>query len=363
MAVPLFDTATPLAPLRDELRAAVARVLDSEHYILGPEVAAFEQRVRRLLRRRARGRRCQRHRRDHDRAARDGRRPRRRGGRALLHVLRVRRGDPADGRHAGVLRHRPRRPTASTAETVRAALTPRTKAVIVRAPVRQRRPGRRDRGARRAGARGRRAGGRLARAGGPARARSATAATFSFFPSKNLGVLRRRRHDHHLGRRGRRDRAHRCASTARATRSATSGSATTRASTSCRRRSCACSCRTSTRGRMGAGRRRATTSRRGSASSCGSRGRSRDARPRGTSTSSPPARRSACRRRSTRRGVACKPYYRTPVHRQPPMREWGAGAELPGTEQAARTHLAIPMSPVLTRAQADEVVAAARSAA
>jgi dTDP-4-amino-4,6-dideoxygalactose transaminase len=60
-------------------------------------------------------------------------------------------------------------------------------------------------------------------------------------------------------------------------------------------------------------------------------------------------------------GIACKAYYRTPVHRQPPMRRWGEGVELPGTEQAARTHLAIPMSPVLSREQADEVVAAARS--
>jgi dTDP-4-amino-4,6-dideoxygalactose transaminase len=61
--------------------------------------------------------------------------------------------------------------------------------------------------------------------------------------------------------------------------------------------------------------------------------------------------------------IGCKPYYRTPVHRQAPMREWGEGTELPATEHAARTHLAIPMSPVLTRAQADEVVAAARTAA
>jgi dTDP-4-amino-4,6-dideoxygalactose transaminase len=60
--------------------------------------------------------------------------------------------------------------------------------------------------------------------------------------------------------------------------------------------------------------------------------------------------------------IGYKPYYRTPVHRQAPMREWGAGADLPATEHAARTHLAIPMSPVLTRAQADEVVAAARRA-
>ena len=60
-------------------------------------------------------------------------------------------------------------------------------------------------------------------------------------------------------------------------------------------------------------------------------------------------------------GVGCKPYYRTPVHRQPAMREWGEGLELPGTEEAARTHLAIPMSPVLTSEQATEVVAAARA--
>ena len=42
MGVPLFDTSTPLLGVREELRAAVARVLDSERYILGPEVSAFE---------------------------------------------------------------------------------------------------------------------------------------------------------------------------------------------------------------------------------------------------------------------------------------------------------------------------------
>src|SRR5258707_1311668 len=42
MGVPLFDTSAALVPLRDELRAAVARVLDSERYILGPEVEAVE---------------------------------------------------------------------------------------------------------------------------------------------------------------------------------------------------------------------------------------------------------------------------------------------------------------------------------
>jgi dTDP-4-amino-4,6-dideoxygalactose transaminase len=60
--------------------------------------------------------------------------------------------------------------------------------------------------------------------------------------------------------------------------------------------------------------------------------------------------------------IGCRAYYRVPVHRQEAMREWSrAGVELPGTEEAARTHLAIPMSPVLTRVQADEVVAAMRT--
>jgi dTDP-4-amino-4,6-dideoxygalactose transaminase len=60
-------------------------------------------------------------------------------------------------------------------------------------------------------------------------------------------------------------------------------------------------------------------------------------------------------------GVGTKRYYATPLHRQAAMRPW-SDVELPGTDEAARTHLAIPMSPVLTREQADEVVAAVRDA-
>jgi dTDP-4-amino-4,6-dideoxygalactose transaminase len=41
-AIPLFDTSTQLEPLRGELDAAIARVLDSGRFILGPELAAFE---------------------------------------------------------------------------------------------------------------------------------------------------------------------------------------------------------------------------------------------------------------------------------------------------------------------------------
>jgi dTDP-3-amino-3,4,6-trideoxy-alpha-D-glucose transaminase len=61
-------------------------------------------------------------------------------------------------------------------------------------------------------------------------------------------------------------------------------------------------------------------------------------------------------------GIGCRPYYRTPVHAQPSMRAWGEGLTLPGTEEAARTHLAIPISPVLSREQAEQVVSAVRDA-
>ena len=61
-------------------------------------------------------------------------------------------------------------------------------------------------------------------------------------------------------------------------------------------------------------------------------------------------------------GIGRKVYYRVPAHRQPAMAEWGAGVELPVTDELARTHLAIPMSPVLSDSEAAEVVAAVRAA-
>jgi dTDP-4-amino-4,6-dideoxygalactose transaminase len=61
-------------------------------------------------------------------------------------------------------------------------------------------------------------------------------------------------------------------------------------------------------------------------------------------------------------GVGHKAYYRTPVHRQPAMAQFGGGLELPATDEVARTHLAIPMSPVLGGEQAAEVAAAVRAA-
>ncbi|MDQ6751427.1 MAG: DegT/DnrJ/EryC1/StrS family aminotransferase [Actinomycetota bacterium] len=61
-------------------------------------------------------------------------------------------------------------------------------------------------------------------------------------------------------------------------------------------------------------------------------------------------------------GIGQRAYYRTPVHRQPAMRPYAGGLTLPGTEAAARMHLALPLSPVLSRSQAIEVVSAIRSA-
>jgi dTDP-4-amino-4,6-dideoxygalactose transaminase len=61
-------------------------------------------------------------------------------------------------------------------------------------------------------------------------------------------------------------------------------------------------------------------------------------------------------------GVQTRAYYRLPTHRQPAMAAFADRADLPGTAEAARTHLAIPMSPVLSREQADAVVAAIRAA-
>jgi dTDP-4-amino-4,6-dideoxygalactose transaminase len=61
-------------------------------------------------------------------------------------------------------------------------------------------------------------------------------------------------------------------------------------------------------------------------------------------------------------GIGHKAYYRVPTHQQPAMREYADDRPLPGTDEAARSHLAIPMSPVLSPEQAAEVVAAIRDA-
>jgi dTDP-4-amino-4,6-dideoxygalactose transaminase len=65
-------------------------------------------------------------------------------------------------------------------------------------------------------------------------------------------------------------------------------------------------------------------------------------------------------------GVQARAYYRLPLHRQPAMAPYvsrnGGALELPVTDELARTNLALPISPVFRRAQADEVVAALAAA-
>src|SRR3954452_203657 len=187
MGVPLFDTATPLAPLRDQLVAKVAEVLDGGRYILGPEVAAFEREF----------------------AAHVGAAHAvgvANGTDALTIALRALGVGPGDEvvvpsftfyASAEAIPPTGARPVfcdvdpetmCVTPETVRAALTPRTKAVIVVhlfgnvAPVRAIEalgvPVLEDAA---------QAAGSLSAAGRPGAL--GTAATFSFFPSKNLGCF------------------------------------------------------------------------------------------------------------------------------------------------------------------------------
>jgi len=66
-----------------------------------------------------------------------------------------------------------------------------------------------------------------------------------------------------------------------------------------------------------------------------------------------------------RAGIGSRGYYRTPLHRQPAMAPYSDGGrppELPVTEELARSNLALPIGPALSRAEVDEVVAAVAAA-
>ncbi|MGA9860053.1 MAG: DegT/DnrJ/EryC1/StrS family aminotransferase [Solirubrobacteraceae bacterium] len=63
-------------------------------------------------------------------------------------------------------------------------------------------------------------------------------------------------------------------------------------------------------------------------------------------------------------GVQARGYYRRPLHRQPAMTPFTEGlGPLPATEELAATNIALPISPVLGADQAREVVAAIAAAA
>src|SRR2546428_11630347 len=47
--IPLLDLQAQYRPLRDELLAAIARVCDSQRFIMGPEITALEEELARML--------------------------------------------------------------------------------------------------------------------------------------------------------------------------------------------------------------------------------------------------------------------------------------------------------------------------
>ena len=357
--IPLFDTSTPLVALRGELREAIERVLDSERYILGPEVAAFEREFAAYCGV------------EHAIGVANGTD-------AITIALRAMGIGPGDEVvvpsftfYASAEAIPPTGATpvfcdidpetyCLTAETVRAALTPRTKAVIAVhlfgnvAPVAEIEalgvPVLEDAA---------QAAGSTSPAGRPGAL--GTAATFSFFPSKNLGcfgdggmittsdvaVAERARtlrfHGSHdkvtyeqIGYNSRLDELQ--AAILRVQLPHLDSWADGR--------------RRAGRHYEEAGLGELVTLPRASAGAAPAWHLYVVADPNVERLEGALA----------AAGVGHKPYYRTPVHLQEPMRRWAAGVELPATDHAARTHLAIPMSPVLTREQVDQVVDVARGA-
>ncbi len=356
MAVPLFDTSSALLPLQGELRAAVARVLDSERYILGPEVSAFEQEFAAYCGS------------EHAIGVANGTE-------AITIALRAMGVGPGDEVvvpsftfYASVEAIPPTGATpvfcdidpdtyCVTAETVRAALTPRTKAVIAVhlfgnvAPIAEIEalgvPVLEDAA---------QAAGSTAPGGRPGAL--GTAATFSFFPSKNLGCFGDggmiTTSEESVAERARTLRFH-------GSHDKVSYELIGYNSRLDELQAAILRTQLPHLDAWADGRREA--------------GRHYELAGLGELVTLPRPVEGAepawhlyvvshphverLERLLAAAEVGHKAYYRTPVHRQPPMLEWGAGAELPATDHAAATHLAIPMSPVLTAQQAQDVVAAA----
>ncbi len=360
MGVPLFDTSTPVRGLREELRAAVERVLDSERYILGPEVSAFETEFATYCGV------------EHAVGVANGTE-------AITIALRAMGVGPGDEVvvpsftfYASAEAIPPTGATpvfcdidpntyCVTAETVRAALTPRTKAVIAVhlfgnvAPIAEIEalgvPVLEDA----AQAAGSTQGGRRPGALG-------TAATFSFFPSKNLGCFG----DGGMITTGEAQVAER----ARTLRFHGSHDKVSYEQVGYNSRldelqAAILRVQLPHLDDWADGRRRTGDHYRkaGLGELVGLPQPTKDASPAWHLyvVSAPKVERVEAALAAA--DIGHKPYYRTPVHRQPPMREWGADVELPATDEAARTHLAIPISPVLTREQVEQVVSALAQAA
>jgi dTDP-3-amino-3,4,6-trideoxy-alpha-D-glucose transaminase len=359
MPVPLFDTSTPLEPLRDALRERLVAVADSGRYILGPEVAAFEREFADYL---GVG---------HAIGVANGTD-------AIVLVLRALGIGPGDDvvvpaftfyASAEAIALCGARPVfcdidpetfCITADTVAAALTPRTRAVLAVhlfgnvAPIAEIAalgvPVIED-AAQAAGS----------KTGGPRPGALGTAATFSFFPSKNLGCFGDggavTTGDAELADRIRMLRFH--GSRDKETFELVGHN--------------------SRLDDLQAGVLRVllphldewSDGRRAGAHAYAQAGLGElAALPRPTAGSSPAWHLYVIRHPRadelvaalTAAGIGARAYYRVPAHQQPAMGEFPPAVPLPGTEEAARANLAVPMSPVLGTEQAAEVVAAVRDA-
>jgi dTDP-3-amino-3,4,6-trideoxy-alpha-D-glucose transaminase len=354
--VPLFDTATQLAPLRSELDAAVARVLDSGRYVLGPEVSAFESEFAAYVGA------------AHAVGVANGTE-------ALTIALRAMGVGPGDDvvvpsftfyASAEAIPPTGARPVfcdidpatfCVTAETVRAALTPNTKAVIAVhlfgnvAPIKE------------IEALGvavledaAQAAGSLGPDGRPGSL--GTVATFSFYPSKNLGAFGDggaiTTNDAEVAERVRALRSH-------GSRDKQTFEQVGFNSRLDEIQAAILRVQLPHLDAWADGRRAA--SRRYAASGLGDLVTLPVATP-----GAGPAwhlyavrseRADALESGLRSAGIEARSYYRVPIHRQPAM---AADVTLPATDEAARTSLALPISPVLDEAQVEEVVAATRAA-
>ena len=357
MPVPLFDTATPLQPLRGELRAAVERVLDSGHFVLGPEVAALESEFAAYVGT------------EHAIGVANGTD-------ALTIALRAMGVGPGDEvvvpsftfyataeaiPHTGataVFCDIDPETFCVTAETVRAVLTPRTKAVIAVhlfgnvAPIREIAalgvPVLEDAA---------QAAGSLGPDGRPGAL--GVAATFSFYPSKNLGAFGDggaiTTNDAQLAERvrslrfhGSRDKQHFTMVGYNSRLDALQAAVL----------------RVQLRHLDSWSDARRAAGERYLQSGLGEL----VALPRATDGSAPAwhlfvvrsEHADALETALRSQGIEARAYYRVPIHRQPAMR---ADVSLPGTDEAARTNLALPIGPWLSATQVDEIVKAIRAAA
>jgi dTDP-4-amino-4,6-dideoxygalactose transaminase len=358
--VPLFDTSTPLEPLRAELRARVAAVIDDGCYILGPDVHAFEREFADYL--------------------------------GVAHVVGVANGTDALTialRAAGVgpgdevvvpsftfyASAEAIPPTGATPvfcdvdpdsrnvtlQTVQAVLTSHTKAIIAvdlfgnPAPVRELRaelglPVIED-AAQAAGAsvHGRRAGS------------LGTAATFSFFPSKNLGCFGDggaiATDDERIAEQARMLRFH----------GSRDKSTFEQVGYNSRLDTIQAAVLRVLLGHLDAW----TAGRVAAAQAYEQAGLGKLVGTPAASAAVQPAwhlyvvthPRAICLEATlAQAGVQARGYYRIPVHRQPAMARWASGVQLPATDELARTNLALPMSPVLAPEQAQQVTAAIAAA-